>query len=126
MPATISGVRVMFDGTPAALLYVSAGQINAIVTYEVSGQSQTSVVVTLNGQQTANIQQAVANTSPGIFQLDYSARPQGAIINANGTVNGQRSPAIKGTTIALFGTGEGQTNPAGVTASITGTKACAT
>ncbi|MDQ2945859.1 MAG: hypothetical protein M3Y27_07955, partial [Acidobacteriota bacterium] len=39
---------VTFNGTPAALLYVSTSQINAQVPYEVAGQKTVNVVVTHN------------------------------------------------------------------------------
>ena len=42
------GTQVTFNGTPAALLYVSQTQINAQVPYEVAGQKNVTVVVTHN------------------------------------------------------------------------------
>ena len=44
---------------------------------------------------------------------------QGAILNQNTSVNSAANPANKGDVIVLYVTGEGQTNPAGVTGKIT-------
>jgi uncharacterized protein (TIGR03437 family) len=50
-------------------------------------------------------------SAPGIFTLGQG---QGAILNEDGTANSPRNPAQKGSIIAIFATGEGQTRPAGV------------
>ena len=39
---------------------------------------------------------------------------QGAILNQDGSVNSTANPAHRGSTVVLFGTGEGMTTPAGV------------
>ena len=115
---TLSGVQVMFNGNPAPLIYVSATQINAVVPYEVSGLATTSVVVTFNGVAAAALQLNVVAAAPGIFFFPNGT--QAAALNQNGSGNGTASPAAKGSTIVLYATGEGQTNPLGVTGSVTG------
>jgi hypothetical protein len=42
----LGGTSVLFDGTPAPLLYAAPNQINAIVPYGVSGETATQVTVT--------------------------------------------------------------------------------
>ena len=46
---SISGTSVLFNGTPAPLLYVSAGQVSAIVPYNVGGATAQVVVQAANG-----------------------------------------------------------------------------
>src|SRR5580698_131169 len=41
--SNLSGTQVFFDGRAAPLIYALAGQVSAVVPYEVSGQSQTMV-----------------------------------------------------------------------------------
>jgi len=110
---------VTFDGTPAALTYVSANQINVIVPYEVAGRTSTAIVV-----QRATVNSAVANvavtaTSPAIFSASQGGGGQGAILNANNTPNSSTNPAAKGSVVAIYATGEGQLTPAGITGSVT-------
>ena len=54
MATSLGGITVTFDGTPASLLYAGSGQINAIVPFEVAGQSSTVMHV-----QTAGLSQSV-------------------------------------------------------------------
>jgi hypothetical protein len=58
------GVQVTFDNRPAALIYVSTGQINAVVPYEVAGQTSTVLQVTFNGMAFSVLGVAIAR-APG-------------------------------------------------------------
>jgi uncharacterized protein (TIGR03437 family) len=108
----VAAVRVLFDGVPAPLLYVSAGQTAGVVPYAVDGKSATQLVVEYRGQQSAAVSVPVAASSPAIFRI--SAAGQGAILNQDNSVNGPDNPAAVGSYIVIFATGEGQTDPAGV------------
>jgi uncharacterized protein (TIGR03437 family) len=72
-----------------------------------------------NGATTGTLGLRVTDISPGIFTLTQTGSGQGAILNQNGKVNSQSNPAAKGSVISVYATGEGQTNPAGVTGSVT-------
>src|SRR5206468_4755419 len=53
--------------------------------------------------------------APSIFSVDYTGSGQGAILNEDGvTVNSAANPAAAGSIVAIFATGEGQTDPAGI------------
>ena len=45
VPTTLANVTVTFNNVPAPLIFVAQGQINAIVPYEVAGQTSVPVVV---------------------------------------------------------------------------------
>lgn len=122
MPTTVSNVQVFFDNTPAALYYVSATQINAIVPYEVAGKASTAVKVVYNGQSSNIIQQQVTTSAPAIFTTNTptAGQGQGAIVNQNGTINSASNPATRGTVVAIYATGGGVPNPRPATAAITG------
>jgi uncharacterized protein (TIGR03437 family) len=115
-PTLASDTQVTFDNNPAPLLYVSAGQVNALVPYEVAGRAQTRMIVTYKGTPSTALVLNVADSAPGIFPSSQPGVPptQGAIANDDGTLNSPSSPAIKGHSIVFYATGEGQTNPAGV------------
>jgi uncharacterized protein (TIGR03437 family) len=101
---TLGGTQVTFDGVAAPLLLVSPGQVNAIVPYSVAGKESTRVQVTYQNRPTNTITLPVTATSPGVF----------AITNQDGSVNSAANPAAAGSVLILYGTGEGQTVPAGV------------
>ena len=120
VPTTLGNTQVLFDGLPAPLLYVSSGQVNAIVPYEVAGRASTSVQVSYNGILSNALVYQVQATAPGVFTASSSGTGQGAILNQDFTANGPSNPAAKGSVVQIFGTGEGQTSPANVTGSVNG------
>jgi uncharacterized protein (TIGR03437 family) len=117
----LGGTTVTFNGVAAPLLYASATQINAIVPYEVAGCSQVTVQVQFQSSTSAATSLPCASAAPGIFTFSASGTGQAAAANQDGTFNGPSSPAPRGSYVTLYFTGGGQTDPAGVTGSITGT-----
>jgi uncharacterized protein (TIGR03437 family) len=106
-------VTVYVNGTPAPLLYIGPTQINAIAPYELTSRIGQSVVVEVNdnGANSNAFNVNVVATAPAMFSLGNS---QGAILNQDGSVNGPNNPAARGSIISIYGTGEGQINPAGL------------
>jgi uncharacterized protein (TIGR03437 family) len=113
----VSDTQVTFDGIAAPLIRVSDTEIDAVVPYELDGRTQTKMVVTYKGAASSAQVLAVAATAPDIFLSTDPGVPatQGMIQNADGSANSPANPASKGTVITVFGTGEGQTAPPGVT-----------
>ena len=109
----LANITVSVNGTQAPLLYVGPGQINAVAPYEIAGSVGQRVVVQVNdgGQVSNEFTVNVVATAPAIFSL---GNDQGAILNQDGSVNGPNNPAATGSYIQIYGTGEGQLNPAGV------------
>jgi uncharacterized protein (TIGR03437 family) len=109
----LAGTRVQFDGIAAPILYTSATQVAAIVPYEVTGTS-TQVTVTYQGQTSASATIALADSAPGLFTSGSTGQGQAVAVNQNGSINSSSTPVPTGGIISLFGTGEGQSSPAGV------------
>ena len=117
---SLGGVQVLFGGFPAPLTYVSSTQINAIVPYEILGVFFPSVQVEYLGQPLSNSLELTATAvAPAIFTLNASGTGPGAILNQDYSTNSPNNPASKGSYIAVYMTGEGQTSPPGVTGKIT-------
>jgi uncharacterized protein (TIGR03437 family) len=110
----LAGTQVTFDGVPAPLLYVQAGQVGVIAPYGISGQNSTVVQVTYQGLTTNTFAMPVGVTAPAIFTKDGSGKGQGAILNQDSSSNSASNPAAIGSYISIYATGEGQTSPAGV------------
>jgi uncharacterized protein (TIGR03437 family) len=117
VPNQLAGVQVLFDGRPAPLLYVQSQQINAVVPWEIAGQTQTQVQVTYGGMSSNIATIPVASPQPSLFHADY-VTSQGAIQNSDGSFNSTANPAARGSEIALWGTGGGPMSPAGVTGAL--------
>jgi len=115
----LAGVQVLFNGTAAPLIYVSAGQVAAVAPYELDGQASAAVQVVVNGQGSNTVTVPVGAAAPGIFTADASGAGPGAILNPDNTVNGPGNPAPAGSTVAVYMTGEGQTKPAGMDGQVT-------
>ncbi len=115
---TLGGVEVRFDGKAAPIIYASIAQLNAIVPYEVSGE--TAVEVRLNGVVVGSAGVPVAVSAPAVFTIDSSGLGAGAMLNQDGSVNGIANLADRGSTIQIFLTGAGALAPAATTGEITG------
>jgi len=109
---SLAGARVWFDDVAAPLVFVRADQINAQVPYAVANKTSCTVQVEYQGRLSNPLIIQVAAASPGIFAL-AGGRDQGAILNANLSVNSPLNPAARDSTVMIFATGEGQTNPPG-------------
>jgi len=112
-----AGVRVLFDGVPARLVYELNTQTAAIVPYFVALQPTTHIAVEYNGMRSDAFPMNVAAAVPAIFTSDYSGKGQGSILNDpkyGYAVNSPQHPAHAGDIVSIFATGEGQSYPPGV------------
>lgn len=110
LPLSIDLATVSFDvasaniSVPGHLLYVSPGQVNVQVPWELQGQTSAQVKMTIDFSFGNVVTLSLASYSPGFFEfapgavaaLDASNRP----INAT-------NPAVPGQTIQIFANGLG-------------------
>jgi uncharacterized protein (TIGR03437 family) len=109
--SSLAGVRLLINGIPAPLAFVSAGQINAVVPYGAGGLPVAQVAVERNGSPSASVTLLTSATAPGLFTLDGSGSGPAAALNQDNSVNGIANPVKRGDVIVLFGTGEGLLDP---------------
>jgi len=105
--------RVLFDGVVSPVIYASATQTSVMVPYGVAGRTSTNVQVEFLGVQSNPIAFTLVQTTPGIYTLNQAGNGPGATLNQDGSVNGPGKPAAKGSVVAVYMTGEGQTTPVG-------------
>jgi|GEM_PF-569618 len=115
---SLAGVRLLFDGVPAPILFASATQINAVVPYSLAGRASARMTVEFNNIVSNTIEPRLIDTNPGIFTTDGR---QAAMFNENGTFNGPANPAAAGSIVVIYVTGEGATSPGGVDGEVIGT-----
>jgi uncharacterized protein (TIGR03437 family) len=116
-PTEVANVQVTFNGTPGPLLYVQAGQINAIAPWALEGRQSVDVCVVFNGTQSNCLNWPVAAAAPGVFTLDSF---HAAALNQDQTINSPNNPAKIGTIVSIFATGLGPISPAQPDGSIVG------
>jgi len=98
---------------PAPLMYAQSNQITTIVPYGMYGRFSTTMQVEVSGSKSEPLQLMIENTSPSVFTADGSGSGQATVTNADGGTNSNLRPALRNSLITIWGTGEGQTNPAG-------------
>ena len=116
LPDWAGNTIVYFDGVAAPMVYSSAGQVNAIVPYSVSGT--TAIQVEYLGTKTAPLTVPVASAAPGLYSCPGAPlKPvvvQGYLRGSRTSCDSDWTPVDRGTYVTLFLTGEGRTTPAGV------------
>jgi uncharacterized protein (TIGR03437 family) len=115
MVATETGeTRVLFDGVAAPMVYAVNGQISCVVPYEVAGKTTTQIVVEYKKVKSLAVAVPVVEAVPGLFSINSSGTGPGAFLNEDNSVNTAANPLERGKIAIFYGTGEGQTTPAGV------------
>ncbi len=107
LSSNIGGARILFDGVPAPIVYVSDQQTSVIVPAEVAGRVFTVISVERAGSVTAVNTASVTTSLPGLFTSNASGRDGVAAFNQNGSLNSSSQPADTGTVVTLFATGAG-------------------
>ncbi len=115
----VAGVQVLFNGVPGPIVYASSNLVSAVAPYELSGSSTASVQVVYNGAGSNVLSLPVSPAVPGIFTANSAGSGPGAILNPDNSVNSPANPAPKGSVVTIYATGEGQTDPQGITGAVT-------
>jgi len=115
---TLAGTRILFNGTAGPMIYAYPSQATAIVPYGAGSQTTVTVEVERDGTRRPGLTLPVVASQPGLFTLNASGAGGTATLNQDGSVNSPANPAARGTIIALYATGEGATDPAGVEARV--------
>ncbi len=102
--SSLAGYQVLFNGTPAPLLYLGANQINCVVPQELRGQDSVDVQIKTPQGTLSGPSLSVVASQPDIFH-DANGNPYA--INPDGTLVSQDHPATPGSIITLWATGAG-------------------
>ena len=103
---------VVNDELEAPLSLVSAGQVNFQVPSSAPlGTQRVGVRTADTGELVAGGSILVASVSPALFTASQNGSGQGLVMNQDGTMNSASNPAAGGSTITLYGTGQGQVSP---------------
>ncbi len=106
--------QVFFDSIPAPIIGAFTTQTSVQVPYGITGKASTSLTVRYQGVSSVPVLMTVSDSAFGLFSSDASGRGQSAALNADLSLNRSSNPVARGSVIVLYGTGEGQTSPAGM------------
>ncbi|MGD1068916.1 MAG: SBBP repeat-containing protein [Bryobacteraceae bacterium] len=95
-PTTLGGVQVTIGGTPAPLLYVSEGQINAVVPMGPTIQSASAIQIASAGFTSASFPLWIDSSDGQLFP---------GILNQDGSLNSYANPAKLGSVVFFYATG---------------------
>ncbi len=104
LPLELAGTSVKIGGKDAPLVFVSAGQINAQVPYEVLEAASVPVVVKVNGQSSAAGNVSIVPAAPGVFQF---GNKRAVVQNDDYSVNDASNGAAAGSYVVAYMTGSG-------------------
>jgi uncharacterized protein (TIGR03437 family) len=118
VPTTLGGIRILVDGEPAPLLYVSDSQVNLVLPYSLAIDARPAIQV-ISGAGSGNLLPGifVERARLTLFRLDSNGRA--AAVNEDGSINSPANPARPGSRVALFGTGGGVTAPPSTAGEVT-------
>jgi uncharacterized protein (TIGR03437 family) len=106
LPLSLEGVTVYVNGQPANLFYVSPGQINFLIPYEITTSTAT-VSVLRNSTAGPKVTIPLAVTSPAFFQWNGNLA---VAEHVDGSLVSPDAPAHPGDVIVLFAAGLGRTS----------------
>jgi large repetitive protein len=110
LPTSLNQTSVIIGGLMAPLYFVSAGQINAQVPFELTAGNPYQVIVDANGALSTPNPIQLTNDAPGIAQ--FAAGQIIAQHLSNNDLVTETAPAAPGETIVFYVAGMGLTNPA--------------
>ena len=118
LPVVIDRATVSFDvpsagiSLPARLVFVSSGQINAQVPWELAGQKSAQVKVIVNGVPGNVVTVPLTDAAPAFFENPIGSGVVAAVdpLNFFSPIITARDPAARGSVISLYANGLGAVN----------------
>jgi uncharacterized protein (TIGR03437 family) len=109
LPTTLNGIQVLFNGAAVPLFYADPNQINFQVPIGApqSGTANMQVVEAATGRLLGDTTVVMNAALPGIFTQAGNGIGAAVAINQDNTLNTQNNPAVQGSIITIYGTGQG-------------------
>jgi uncharacterized protein (TIGR03437 family) len=113
-PATLANRQIVVnDNILAPVYYLGPIQANfQVPTNAPQGTSRVAVRTADTAELIAGGSLVVASVSPGLYTLGQDGKGQAAATNQDSQLNNSSNPALRGSVITLYGTGQGQVSPA--------------
>ena len=113
-PAVLLNRQIVInDNIQSPMYYLDPGQANfQMPSNAPPGTDRIAVRTADTGELIAGGSILVSAVSPGLFTSNSQGSGQAAAVNQDGTINAPNNPAAAGSTVLLYGTGQGQVSPA--------------
>ena len=92
LPESLAGTTVQIGGFAAPEYFVSPGQLNIQIPWELSGQTQALLTVTASGGTSTPVAVNLAPFAPALFSVGATGSGQGWIFNSDNSLNGPSNP----------------------------------
>jgi uncharacterized protein (TIGR03437 family) len=116
LPTAIQSVQLSLAGKGIPLIFVSEGQVNAVLPYNLNTGASYPLVAQRDNRLSVPVSVTIAPANPAIFTTDLSGKGQGHIyVTPTATTQilaSRENPAKAGDLLILYCTGLGPTNPA--------------
>ncbi|MBI1352789.1 MAG: hypothetical protein GC160_00480 [Acidobacteria bacterium] len=106
LPTTLGGLSARVNGRDLPLFHASAGQLNAQLPIDIEPGVATMELF-FQGEKKGQTTLQIIPAAPGVFAQNGRA----LAINQDGSLNGPDRPALRGSYLSLFLTGQGATDP---------------
>lgn len=93
------------------LIFVSDGQINAVLPYDLAANTRQQVVVRRGTSYTTPVTVTLTLAEPGVFTRDSSGEGQGLVFDASFRFVDATNPAHAGEILVIYTTGLGEVVP---------------
>jgi uncharacterized protein (TIGR03437 family) len=114
LPISLNSASVSFDApnisVPGHIVFVSAGQINVQVPWELQGQTAVQIKVTNSDSQGVVYTMPLGAYSPALFEIPSGGQNIAAALDQNNNVITISNPAAQGSVVQLFANGLGPVN----------------
>ncbi|MBZ5619028.1 MAG: CHRD domain-containing protein [Acidobacteriia bacterium] len=113
LATSMNGVTATIGGLKAPIYFVSPGQLNVQVPFEVASGTQPIVVTSAGGASPATTEAnvTIASVAPSIFIVDQTNSLGAVVKNSDFSLITPSNPVKAGDVIVVFSTGLGQTTP---------------
>jgi minor extracellular serine protease Vpr len=118
LPMALHHVSVSFDhpetglSLPGRFFFVSPGQLNVQVPWELAGLPFAFVKARINDSASAVHRLELSDYAPGIFEYESGGQKLGVVTHADGAVVTPSNPAEPGETVVVYATGVGPVDQA--------------
>jgi uncharacterized protein (TIGR03437 family) len=113
LPTIVGNAQVTFDGALSPLLFLVNNQVAGVAPFGIAGKKTTDVQLIYNGVKSPVVTLPVGTSHISLLSANASGGGNGAILNADGTLNSPSNPAARGSVVTLFASYAGPLNVAG-------------
>ena len=114
LPLSLSNVSVSFDApnlsVPGRLSFVSPGQVNVQIPWELQGAASAQMKVAISGIATSLYTLTLSDYAPAAFEYSESGRQLVAATDQNNALITSAHPAVRGQVVVVYANGLGPVN----------------